>query len=678
MVIMKTLFTTRRLPTLGRLGGWAVGVGLLLGSGLARAQAPAWQTAALAGTAGGSPLNFVSRTLSDGNGNVYVAGAFGGTATFGATTLASAGGEDAFVAKWSLSSSSYVWAVRLGGSSADNVRALALSGSVLYVAGEFAGSATFGSTTLTSAGNNDLYVTKLTDNGSSAAVGWTQQVAGSGYEYPTGLAANGTRLYLSGGFSGPSATLGPTTLGQAAGNLFVARLADRGTSSGVVWATQLGGSGGVNINGLVANGTSIYLAGQIPAGGASFGSTTLSSAGSDDVFVAKLLDGFSATTGTPAGTFSWAVRAGGPAADGADGLAFSAGRLYVCGTFSNSAGFGSTALASSGVATYVASLTDAGSTGGFNWATALGGNLARAVAVSGASVYVVGRFGASGAGFGSPVFGGTTLASAGGSDAFVARLLDQGPAGVLTWARSAGGAGADAATSVAAGPAGAVLVGGFASAPASFGALVLGAGSSPFGFLGTLTDPSPVLGLVAPATATPGSTIDLYGSNLAGTTAIAFTGSGGSVVTTGFLVNAAGTQVSGVVVPAGAGSGPLALTTAGGGSSNALPFTVAANGGPAWQQVAATASAGKIEFLTPDAAGNLLVAGTFSGTLTLGGTTLVSAGGPDVFVAKWNTGTGTYAWARRGGSARPDDVYGLAVSGGNIYEIGRASCRERV
>ena len=61
-----------------------------------------------------------------------------------------------------------------------------------------------------------------------------------------------------------------------------------------------------------------------------------------------------------------------------------------------------------------------------------------------------------------------------------------------------------------------------------------------------------------------------------------------------------------------------------------------------------------------DAAGNVYVTGTFSGSALFGATTLLSAGQRDVFVAKYSA-TGTPLWAVRGGSVAADD-YGLGIA----------------
>ena len=85
----------------------------------------------------------------DSSGNLYVAGNFQGAATFGIgeanqTTLSSAGNDDLFLAKYS-SSGLLQWVKRAGGSLQDRALSIALdtAGNV-YVTGYFQGSATFG------------------------------------------------------------------------------------------------------------------------------------------------------------------------------------------------------------------------------------------------------------------------------------------------------------------------------------------------------------------------------------------------------------------------------------------------------------------------------------------------------------------------------------------------------
>lgn len=71
-----------------------------------------------------------------------------------------------------------------------------------------------------------------------------------------------------------------------------------------------------------------------------------------------------------------------------------------------------------------------------------------------------------------------------------------------------------------------------------------------------------------------------------------------------------------------------------------------------------------------DKSGNLLVTGTFAGTINLGGTTLTSAGSDDVFVAKFNAG-GQLLWAKSFGDSNVQTGSGIGVdTNGNVYVTG--------
>ena len=78
---------------------------------------------------------------------------------------------------------------------------------------------------------------------------------------------------------------------------------------------------------------------------------------------------------------------------------------------------------------------------------------------------------------------------------------------------------------------------------------------------------APTLTALAPFIGQPGSRIALTGTNLTGTTSITFTGSAGvKTVSTGFVV-VSSTRITGVLVPAGAQTGPVRATTGSGTSA---------------------------------------------------------------------------------------------------------------
>jgi hypothetical protein len=96
----------------------------------------------------------------DSGGNTYITGYFQTTAVFGTTTLTSAGSLDVFVAKLD-ANGNFLWATRAGGTNTDYVQGIAVdSGGNYYVTGSFQTTVVFGTTTLTSAGGYDIFVTK--------------------------------------------------------------------------------------------------------------------------------------------------------------------------------------------------------------------------------------------------------------------------------------------------------------------------------------------------------------------------------------------------------------------------------------------------------------------------------------------------------------------------------------
>jgi hypothetical protein len=71
-----------------------------------------------------------------------------------------------------------------------------------------------------------------------------------------------------------------------------------------------------------------------------------------------------------------------------------------------------------------------------------------------------------------------------------------------------------------------------------------------------------------------------------------------------------------------------------------------------------------------DAAGNVIVVGSFNGSADFGGGALVSAGASDVFVVKLDP-QGNYLWAKRFGDANDQTAESVAVdSAGNVIVVG--------
>jgi Holliday junction resolvase len=162
----------------------------------------------------------------DGSGNSYVTGLFRGTATFGPgqasqTAVISNGLDDIFIAKYD-ASGLLQWAKRAGGTGNDGGRSIAVDGSGnSYLAGWIEGAATFGlgepnQTTLTSAGDRDIYVAQYDSNG---AFQWVKQAGGLDTDQGTGIAADEFGVvYVTGYFADPAAAGATATFGPGESN----------------------------------------------------------------------------------------------------------------------------------------------------------------------------------------------------------------------------------------------------------------------------------------------------------------------------------------------------------------------------------------------------------------------------------------------------------------------------
>lgn len=278
---------------------------------------------------------------TDANGNAYITGYFTGAATFGSLPpITTAGWWDIFVAAYD-SNGNELWATRAGGANSgwygEAGRGIAVddAGDV-YVAGYFIGTASFGSIAVTAAGPSawplpgEMFLAKY--NTTSSEWEWVVTGGGDGGDRATDLQIDGSgSLYVTGMFS-DTATFGGTTLVNnppGAGDYFVAKYHSDGTFG---WAAQAGGTGRHQGHGIAVDVTgNVYLAATF-SGTAEIGSTTLTSTGWDNVYVAKF---------DSSGTSEWAVHSPGNYYHVASGVAADPyGNVYAAGWFQGRAAFG--------------------------------------------------------------------------------------------------------------------------------------------------------------------------------------------------------------------------------------------------------------------------------------------------------------------------------------------------
>jgi len=426
---------------------------LLLSCVFIFAQLNPWLWATKAGGMGGDLCQGIA---VDASGNSYVTGGFEGTAIFGSTTLESGGSQDIFVAKLD-NRGNWLWAKKAGGTDSDYGYGIAVDASGnSYVTGYFKGSATFGSTTLTNNGFANIFIAKLDSSGNWL---WAKNAGYSG----CGTSGNGIavdasgNIYVTGDFSG-SATFGSITLtSNGDSDIFIAKL---DSSGNWLWAKNAGGTDydygqGIAVD---ASGNS-YVTGYFESTTATFGSTTLTSSGFSDIFVAKL---------DSSGNWLWIKNAGGTDYYEGCGIAVdTSGNSYVIGWFEGSATFGSATLTSNGDDDIFVTKLD--SSGNWLWAKKAGGTdyyegCGIAVDASGNS-YITGFFSD------SATFGSTTLTSNGYCDIFIAKLDSSGN---WLWAQNAGGTGSDWGHGIAVDAIGnSYVTGYFFSTAATFGNITI-------------------------------------------------------------------------------------------------------------------------------------------------------------------------------------------------------------
>ncbi len=299
--------------------------------------------------AGGTGSDYGHDIDYDNWGNAILTGVFAGTAYFGTLTLTSNGGGsyDIFVAKLD-SSGNWLWAVRAGGEGIWDYGNAVKTDYLgnVYLAGHFVDTADFGPFTLTSSGERDIFVAKLDPSGNWL---WVQSAGGEQRDEGYALAVdNDCNVFLSGNFR-ETAGFGSFTLTSSGGeDIFAAKLDPDGEW---LWAVNGGGTGYDYSESIDADAYgNVALTGSFD-GTASFGPLTLTSSGSSDILVAKL---------DPDGEWLWAVRAGGTGSDHGFGIGVDAvDMIGFGGYFNGSAGFGPHTLTSAGLRDiFVAQMSD--------------------------------------------------------------------------------------------------------------------------------------------------------------------------------------------------------------------------------------------------------------------------------------------------------------------------------
>ncbi|MGZ4035310.1 MAG: T9SS type A sorting domain-containing protein [Bacteroidia bacterium] len=228
----------------------------------------------------------------DAAGNVYICGLFSGSITMGTFTLTSPGSYyDAFIAKYA-PDGTVLWAQNAGGSFDDVAWSMVLDNAgKVYITGEFNASANFGSHTLTTSGNADVFVACY-DPATGSAL-WAKSAGGTLIDRARGIGSDGTNLFITGQFGSTASFGGHTVTAADSSDIFFAGLDNSGNFT---WASSVGGPadsvetlGYESGNAICAEPSgNVYATGSLLTGGV-FGTTTVGQYSRTDMFITKLL-----------------------------------------------------------------------------------------------------------------------------------------------------------------------------------------------------------------------------------------------------------------------------------------------------------------------------------------------------------------------------------------------------
>ncbi len=434
----------------------------------------------------GNKDNLSNTVVTDASGNIYVAGSFDSdSVTFGAIKLVN---PDSFTTKIFLvkydSSGNVIWAKTFAG----NIDAylytfsMTIDGSGnLYLCGNFESpTITFGATTLTNIGGDDIFLVKMSSSGS---VIWAKSarckplMGGGQYsDVASGIAADASGHIVIAGYFDSSVTFGSTYLANVSSypNIFVAKY---DTSGNVIWAKCSSGPGGGYLTAKIAVDASgnTYVTGNCGSGPTSFGSVTITPiSGSNEMFMLKF---------NSSGTALWAVKAGDTCiVVPYDVVTDAAGDISVTGGFGCTTTFGTVAVTNSSTSggdnIFLAKYNSSGTV---IWAKSMGGanndDAHGLTTDASANIYLTGMISSP-----SVAFGATTLVNIG---IFVAKYSASGNP---IWAKGGASLNSAAGISIARDVVGNLCVtGGFNGIPFTIDGITLTPTTGTAGYLDVFT-----------------------------------------------------------------------------------------------------------------------------------------------------------------------------------------------
>ena len=233
---------------------------------------------------GGSLYDTGCAIAVDSNNNLYTAGFFEGSAVFGNTSLIAYGNEsyDIFIAKYD-SAGNLIWVKQAGSDDYDEGLSITTDNlDNFYVTGYFKGTAAFGGASLTSSGERDIFIGKYDSSGNLI---WVKQAGGSGDDEGSSITTdNANNVLVTGSFVDITAFENNAMTSNGSSDIFIAKY---DSSGNLLWVKQAGGPSfdrGYSVT--TDNSDNFYVTGYFK-GTAAFGDTSITTYGDRDVFIAK-------------------------------------------------------------------------------------------------------------------------------------------------------------------------------------------------------------------------------------------------------------------------------------------------------------------------------------------------------------------------------------------------------
>lgn len=206
------------------------------------AQTPNWTWAS---SAGESSSDYGNSIYTDANDNTYATGYFSQSITFGSTTLSDAGGNDIYLVKYN-NQGIVVWAKSFGGSGLDYAENIVCdaNGNIILTGAFRSESINFGSFSLPNPNSGNGYSTFfITKLNADGDVLWASTATSDGNCWGSDVDTdNNGNIVVTGSFDGASVAFGTTTLNNTYQFFADIFLVKYNASGEVLWAQSFGGN----------------------------------------------------------------------------------------------------------------------------------------------------------------------------------------------------------------------------------------------------------------------------------------------------------------------------------------------------------------------------------------------------------------------------------------------------